>query len=75
MSDGIGEGFSRATAETLRIIRGNLLKGLDKVTEHLDNGTLHVVGNKRASSPAEAGRITLGLLGQIDKELRKREDL
>lgn len=69
----LGQGFARAETETLLAIRANLLRGLDTVVKHMDAGTLHTIGEKRASSPAEAGRITLGLLGQIDKELERRE--
>lgn len=72
-TEGTGEGFARATTETLLAIRANLLKGIDRVVEHLDSGTLHERGSK-ASTPAEAGCITLGLLRQIDKELRNREE-
>jgi hypothetical protein len=73
VTDGVGEGFARASTGTLLAIRANLLKGLDQVVNHLDAGTLHVVDHKRSSSPAEAGRVTLGLLDQVDKELKNRE--
>lgn len=73
-TDGVGEGFARASTDTLLATRANLLKGLDKVVDHLDAGTLHAIGKKGAASPAELGWLTLGLLRQVDKELRKRED-
>lgn len=63
-----------ATEETLLAIRQNLLKGLDKVAEHVDKGTLRVIAAGRASSPGEAGRISLGMLTRLDEELADREN-
>lgn len=68
----IGEGFSQATTESLLITRENLLRGLTVLGEHVDAGTAHAVPEGKASSPLEAGSITLGLLKRLDEELAWR---
>ena len=59
MTDG---GFAAAPTETLRLIRGNLLAGLDRVAATIEAGTFHDVGPKGAAPPAESGNLTLALL-------------
>lgn len=70
----IGQGFEIATTDTLLAIRGNFFHGLDKVVEHMDKGTLHVIAEKRASSPGEAGRNILEMCIRLDEELAHREN-
>lgn len=70
----IGQGFANATTDTLLAIRTNLFRGFDRVVEHVDKGTLNVVGHKRSSTPGEAGRTILGILTRLDEELAHRED-
>lgn len=65
-------GFERASTATLTTIRGNLLRGLDKVAASLDDGTFHTVGPKGEAPPAESGQTTLALLGQINAVLAGR---
>lgn len=71
----IGEGFSQAKTETLLTIRENLLRGLTVLGQHVDAGTAHDIPEKRASSPVEAGSITLGILKRLDEELAWRANL
>lgn len=70
----IGQGFATATTETLLTIRENFFRGLDRAVEHMDAGTLHVIAEKRSSTPAEAGRNILGMLTRLDEELAGREN-
>lgn len=67
------DGLERQSTENLLIIRENLLKGLDKVAEHLDNGTLHI-GNpeKKENPPFAGGQLTLLLLCKVNEILDKR---
>lgn len=65
------EGFADATTETLRVIRANLLRGLDLVADHIQAGTLHDLAGK-SSTPAEGGHLTLALLNGLDVELSRR---
>lgn len=57
---------------TLHQIRGNLLRGVDRLAEHLDAGTLDVIPLGRSSSPRQAGYITVILLDGVDAELNRR---
>jgi hypothetical protein len=53
-------------------LRGNLLRGLDMLAEHLDAGTLDMIQPGKASTPREGGHLTLMLLDGIDTELAER---
>lgn len=66
------DGLTRAKTEHLLVIRDNLLKGLDKVAEHLDNGTLDVSPGEKQNPPREGGTLTLMLLAKVNEILDKR---
>lgn len=65
--------FADETTSTLLTIRGNLISGLDRVTEHTTAGTLYDVSAK-GSSPAQGGWVVLMLLRTVDTELAHREN-
>lgn len=67
------DGFQKASTETLLIIRDNMLKGLDKVAEHIEAGTLDV-GNpeKKENPPRAGGQLTLMLLTVVNSILDER---
>ena len=69
MTDG---GFAAASTETLQVIRGNLLAGLDRVAATIEAGTFTDVGPKGAAPPAESGNLTLALLRGVEEELERR---
>lgn len=58
--------------DTLLAIRENLLKGIDSVAEHLDNGTIDTQTKEGAATPREAGALTLMLLVKINEILLSR---
>lgn len=61
------------STENLLSIRENLLKGLDKVAEHIENGTLDVGDpEKKINPPRAGGELTLMLLVRVNEELDKR---
>lgn len=61
------------TTENLLHHRENLLKGLDKVVEHMDNGTLDIGDvDKKVNPPRAGGQLTLMLLARVNEELDKR---
>jgi len=64
--------FEAYDTETLEIIRGNLLHGLDLIAESLDNGTFNTPREKGAAPPSQGGFITLGLLQGVQEELAFR---
>jgi len=68
--------MSLATTPTdvLLTIRENLLKGLDRVAEHITAGTLDVIPAGKSSPPAQSGQLTLVLLSAVDAELTTREN-
>lgn len=67
------DGLEAAPTENLLIIRENLLKGLDKVAEHIENGTLDV-GNpeKKENPPRVGGQLVLMLLAKVNEILDRR---
>jgi hypothetical protein len=66
-------GFENVKIETLIKIRGNLLKGLDKVADSLKDGTYKKIGPKGEASPSESGNLTLSLLKNVEAELKSRK--
>lgn len=67
------DGLTRAKTEHLLVIRDNLLKGLDKVAEHIENGTLDVGDpEKKVNPPRAGGQLTLMLLARVNEILDKR---
>jgi hypothetical protein len=67
------DGLESAKTENLLVIRDNLLKGLDKVAEHLNNGTLDVGDPaKKVNPPRAGGELTLLLLAKVNEILDKR---
>lgn len=61
------------STENLLSIRENLLKGLDKVAEHVQNGTLDVGDpEKKINPPRAGGELTLMLLTRVNNELHER---
>lgn len=68
--------MSLATTPTdvLWTIRQNLLRGLDRVDEHIAAGTFEDVPAGKSCSPAQFGRLTLILLSAVDAELTTREN-
>lgn len=66
-------GFEQADTEVLRVIRGNLLAGLDRVSDSLTNGTFETVGPKGAAPPSQSGQTTLALLRGVEAELKARQ--
>lgn len=66
-------GFETASTETLRVIAGNLRRGLDVIAQRLADGTFHTVGPKGAAPPAQAGHLTLALLDGVTAELARRD--
>lgn len=65
------DGIESAGAETLLVIRDNLLTGLDRVATALEAGTFNVVGGKGKAPPRESGTLTLILLAAVDARLRE----
>lgn len=59
-------------AETLTVIRGNLLAGLERVADEVAAGTFHDVGPKGAAPPSQSGHLTLALLEGVEAELADR---
>jgi hypothetical protein len=66
------DGLKNASTETLLVIRDNLLKGLDKVAEHLENGTLDVSPGEKQNPPRAGGQLTLMLLTVVNSILDER---
>ncbi len=68
--------MSLATTPTdvLRVIRQNLLRGLDRVAEHIAAGTVNEIPAGKSSPPAQSGQLTLILLSAVDAELTTREN-
>lgn len=66
-------GFAEADRETLLTLRGNLLRGLDRVAAHAAAGTLYEVPPGAATPPAASGWLMTILLEQVNAELRERE--
>ncbi len=67
------DGFTTADTDTLRTIRGNLLRGMDEVARSLVDGTFNIAGARGSAPPAQSGQTTLALLNRIDDELASRE--
>jgi hypothetical protein len=65
-------GFDLCTTEELVIVRDNLLRGLDRVAESLDDGTFEAAREKGSAPPAQGGQITLGLLRAVEAEISSR---
>ncbi len=68
-------GFERASTKTLRVIQGNLRRGLDEIAQRIADGTFHTIGTKGAAPPSQAGQLTLALLDGVDDELSRRENI
>ncbi len=66
------DGFTVADAATLQVIRGNLLRGLDKVSAALADRSFDTVGAQGAAPPSQSGQTTLALLVALDHELATR---
>ena len=66
------DGLSRAKTEHLLVLRDNLLKGLEKVAEHIDAGTLDVSPGEKQNPPRSGGQLTLLLLITVNEILDKR---
>lgn len=66
-------GCTDVPTPTLQILHSNLLAGLAKVHAHMVAGTVHVIPAGRASSPADAGYLTLILLDTVEAELARRD--
>jgi hypothetical protein len=66
-------GFEKYNITTLKLIRANLLNGLDIVADTIDKGTFHTVGPKGEAPPSQSGTLTLFLLQGIEAELEQRE--
>jgi len=64
--------FADATTATLVAIRLNLLRGLDLVAGHIDDGTFETIAAGKASPPSQSGHLTLALLAGVDAELAQR---
>jgi hypothetical protein len=67
-------GFEKYPTGILLGLRENLLQGLERVAETIENGTFHTIGEK-GSSPAQSGQLTLGLLRAVQETLDTRDDL
>lgn len=65
-------GLAAASDRTLLQVRQNLLDGLDRVAESIDNGTLDRVGRGGQAPPRESGGLTLTLLRAVEDELELR---
>jgi hypothetical protein len=66
------DGLKNANTDALLVIRDNLLKGLDKVAEHLENGTLDVSPGEKQNPPRAGGELTLMLLTVVNSILDER---
>jgi len=66
-------GFEIYSTEILEQVRENLLQGLGKAANALDNGTFYEVGPKGEASPSQSAHLTLTLLEQIETVLAERE--
>jgi hypothetical protein len=64
--------FTAVSTEALWVVRRNLLKGIDRVAEHIDAGTQHDVPDGHEVSAAEFGCFILALLVEVDHELASR---
>lgn len=65
--------MEKQPTSTLLTIRDNLLSGLDKVAEHMDNGTADVANEKKKeNSPKQMGVLTLMLLTKVNGILDER---
>lgn len=62
-------GLAAASDRTLLQVRQNLLDGLDRVAESIDNGTFDRVGRGGQAPPRESGGLTLALLRAVDRRL------
>jgi hypothetical protein len=67
-------GWADETTPTLKAIRANLLRGLDRIAVHAAAGTLHTPPAGKATPPIEAGQLTRILLEGLDQELTRRGD-
>jgi hypothetical protein len=68
----VSVGFENTSTATLKIIRANLLLGLEKVAATIEDGSFHTVGPKGEAPPSQSGTLTLFLLQGIEAELEKR---
>ena len=69
----MADAMEQASTENLLHIRENLLKGLDKVAEHIENGTIDVGDpEKKINPPRAAGQLILLLLVKINAILDER---
>lgn len=66
------DGFKKASTETLLIVRDNMLKGLEKVAEHIEAGTLDVSPGEKQNPPRAGGELTLLLLTVVNSILDER---
>lgn len=68
-------GFENTSTKNLKILRTNLIKGLDLVAKSIADGTFHQVGPKGSAPPAQGGQITLIFFYSVTNELIKRGEL
>jgi hypothetical protein len=66
-------GFEHYDTATLKVVRGNLLAGLDLVAASLCDDTFHTVGPKGSAPPSQSGNLTLALLVGVEAELATRK--
>jgi len=64
--------FTNTKTDVLLKTWKNLKKGLDKVSDSLEDGSFHTVGHKGAAPPSESGQTTLWFAMAVDQELTKR---
>lgn len=65
-------GLENTSTEALLVIRENLLRGLDKVADARDNGTLLVAKDEKSVPPLVAGQMSYMMLKIFDAELVSR---
>lgn len=65
-------GFETYPTAVLLAVEQNLLRGLDRVAESLDDGTFDLVREKGSVPPSQGGHLTLGLLRAVRAELARR---
>jgi hypothetical protein len=66
-------GFEKYPTDILLTVRDNLLAGLERVSETIDDGTFLQIGAK-GSSPAQSGYLTASLLVAVTDTLDNRAE-
>jgi hypothetical protein len=64
--------FTEVSTDALWVVRSNLLRGLERVADHIEAGTHHDVPEGHSVSVAEFGCFILALLVEVDHELASR---